>query len=281
MIDLHIHSSHSDGDYEVNELISKIHSAGITVFSITDHDEFRACVEILNNNLVPQGMKFVTGIEFSTIHNNKKMHILGYGFDIKNKQFVQRVARLREMRKERVSKLLVFLKQEFGIVIEDKEINNILKVRPCIGKPHIAHILIQKGLVSSVKEAFDKYLKKFSMSEMKIKAVEAIQIIKQAKGFAFVAHPKEIMYDYNLTYSQIDSIIRELAAKGLDGIEAYYNTHTEKDIKEFLQIADKYNLLVSCGSDFHGEKTKPNIKLSSVGKEGLTEKEVTLINKLK
>jgi predicted metal-dependent phosphoesterase TrpH len=266
-IDLHIHSNFSDGDYSVEDLICKIRCANISVFSVTDHDEFGACIKIVKENLVPNDLIFVTGIEFSTIWNGIKIHILGYGMNVDNEKFLSEIKKMSDMRKERMSKLVDFLKEKHNIKIACAEIDNLYGQKNVIGKPDIAKILVDRKLVTDVNEAFDKYLSCFSLPKSKIKSDEAIRIIKDSGGISVLAHPKKIIEKEKYSYEQIFKIVCELKNKGLDGIETYYSQHTNKDINKFKQMAETLNLLVSGGSDYHGKTTKPNIELGKLALE--------------
>jgi predicted metal-dependent phosphoesterase TrpH len=262
--DLHIHSNFSDGDYSVEELIDKIKNANISLFSITDHDEFGACVKIVKENLVPEGLSFINGIEFTTIWNDVKVHILGYGMNVDDDNFLSEIKKMVDMRKEKIVKLVDFLKEKYNIIITQTEIKNLYRKKNVLGKPDIAKILVERNLATSVYDAIDKYLSHFSHPESKVKSDEAIRVIKNANGISVLAHPQIIVDKEKYNYQEIFDFISDLKDRGLDGIEVYYGQHTNEDIDKFNQIAEMLDLIASSGSDYHGKITKPYVKLGKV-----------------
>ena len=247
-IDLHIHSIHSDGTYTPDKIARLAKKRGLSAISLTDHDtisgtkEAIAAASHLNIEAIP-------GIELSVKHDDNHLHILGYLFDYENLELQERIAVLQDARIERNKKIIGKLNAH-GIDITLHEVEVISKVGQT-GRPHIAQILKNKGVVKNLNEAFAKYLgkgQKAYASRFVYSAQEAIRIINNSGGLAVLAHP----YQIDPTLADTDKILKQLVNIGLDGIEVYYPTHTAKLRKKLKTLAFKYNLVITGGSDYHG-----------------------------
>ncbi len=279
-IDLHIHTVHSDGSFAVPEIIQMIINSNIGEFSITDHDSIEGCKEIekYKSKLITEHrISFLNGVELSCIYKGMNMHILGYGFSLDNSKMNFVVNKVKDMRKRKVDLLLEHLEGKHGIKIPDERVKRLKETVQNIGKPHLVDILIEMGVGSKEKvaEIYEKYLDDLKTPNLKLDAEEAISAIRSAFGFSVMAHPIELMKEYNLTYEEIDKIAGELKEIGLDCIEVYYSKHTKENREHYIEIAKKYGLMMTCGSDFHGSP-KPNVKLGFIG-ENLTEKDYSHI----
>jgi predicted metal-dependent phosphoesterase TrpH len=244
MVDMHIHTKYSDGDYTIPEIINKLKEKNIKLFSITDHDNINSCYEMENIKL--ENMTYIPGIEFSSKLNNIKCHILGYNIDYKNPIIQKECNKIKLRRINKIVKLVRHL-TENGIEITEEEFNNILYKNGTFGKIDICRILMKKGY-GKKEEIYDKYLE-IPLPNHRSNASEIIKTIKQANGISVLAHPKEIEEEYRIN---IDDIIRKYIELGIDGIEIYNSIHTLKDVKRYIEIAKKYNLITTGGSDFHG-----------------------------
>jgi 3',5'-nucleoside bisphosphate phosphatase len=257
--DLHIHTNYSDGIYTPEEIVRKAKEAGLTTIAITDHDTVdgieRAIIE--GEKL---GIRVIPGIELTTDLKDTEIHILGYFIDYKAQWFLKLLKKMRDDRENRVKKIAKKLK-DIGISIDADEILKQSDGRS-VGRPHVARALLKKGIVSSIQEAFNKYLDSNSpayVPHFKLSPAEAIQTIIKAEGVPVFAHP---------AVSACDEIIPELVKAGLAGIEIYYSKHSDFQIKHYLKIAEQYNLLVTGGSDFHGTmRVKEKIGGASVPDE--------------
>ena len=247
-IDLHTHSIYSDGSSTVAELVDLAVRSGLQGLSLTDHDTVEGCAEL--KTLGDQaGLVTLSGVEVSTSLRSHTLHMLGYGIDTSDPAFHRWLVPLQTGRERRNAVILDKL-QHLGISISQQEVQRI----SCCGqtgRPHIARLMVQKGVVDSFDSAFRLYLgrdKPAWESRFSYSAAETIAMIHQAGGLAVLAHPG--MLDAEMRAQS--QLIRELAGYGLDGIELYYPTHSRKMIKKLRAIAAEHKLLVTGGSDFHG-----------------------------
>ncbi len=262
-LDLHLHTTHSDGSCTPTEVIELAHQAGVTALAITDHDimtglvEASAAGEALEIEVIP-------GVEISSILGNSELHILGYFLDWQDTRLNERLKTLRDSRHRRNPKIVERL-QSLGIDLTYDEVR-ALAGSDSVGRPHIARALMDKGVVTSAKEAFDRFLadgKPAYVPRDLPSPAEAIHWIKAARGLAVLAHPTWV----RCTDQSLIELVRQLKADGLDGVEVYYSTHAARQTREYLSLAQQLGLLVTGGSDFHG-LTKPDIEVS-IGKGSL------------
>jgi predicted metal-dependent phosphoesterase TrpH len=265
IIDLHAHTKYSDGVCSPAETVFAYVKAGVQMMAITDHDTVDA-VEECRARAEKAGVIFINGVEISA-QGHDYLHILGYNIDIKNKRFEDFLAENRSLRNERIKKIIKKL-QESGVLIEEE--NVFSTVKNTASRAHIADALKRAGIVSSRQEGFKKYLAQSRPAYVPPEGknfAEIIAQIHQAGGKAFLAHPGAV--------KEIWDFPRWTNA-GLDGIEVYYPTHNAQTQKDLSQIAKKYGLLVSAGSDFHGagsgRRNKPGIETPQAVFELLKEK---------
>jgi len=241
-VDLHMHTNHSDGFYSTSKIINKAKELGLDAISITDHDSTGAIEEAteLGNEL---GIEVIPGVEISSEYNGKEVHILGYFFDHKNKEFARYLNFFREERIKRAERIIKKL-ENLGLHLTFKDIISVSK-NSAVGRPHIAQAMLNKGLVSSYYEAFNKYIGNGCPAYEKkvhLSPESAYKIITDAGGLSFIAHPGFMPED----------ILKELIDAGVDGIEVYHPSHTPQKIKFYKGIVSEYYLLESGGSDYHG-----------------------------
>jgi predicted metal-dependent phosphoesterase TrpH len=262
-LDLHLHTTHSDGSFTPAEIVNMAEKAGVTALAITDHDITTGVPEAVAAGQ-ERGIDVIPGIEISSIFGDSELHILGYFLDCRNEQLNERLAILRESRHSRNPKIIERL-QAAGIDITYEEVRALAGTES-VGRPHIARILMEKKVVASAKEAFDQWLADgrpaYVPRELPTPA-EAIQWIKAAKGLPVLAHPTWV----KTTEGTLTDLARRLKAEGLDGVEVHYSTHTARQTRDYLALAKQLDLLVTGGSDFHG-LTKPDIEVG-VGKGSL------------
>ncbi|MCR5182937.1 MAG: PHP domain-containing protein [Clostridia bacterium] len=259
----HMHSYYSDGAYSPEELVRKHCDEEYDVIALTDHDGIEGIREFLES-CESHGIRGVTGIEFSTEleldGKEYELHILGYGFDPENAELKETCSRLRVLRHERNEKLFAAL-NELGFCLDLEEIEERSKGR-YVGKPDIARELVRKGILSEPKEAFTE--KVFERPEIKairkvkLSSEEAIRLITGAGGTAFLAHPAKIRElgekrGSEEFFEEIERILTALRKVGLKGLECIYPEHTEEERFRFIQLAGKYHLHISSGTDFHGD----------------------------
>lgn len=252
MIDMHIHTNNSDGELTVKELVERIIEEEIKLFSITDHDNINSCLEMENIKL-PSDTIYIPGIELSGQLKQYNCHILGYNFDYKNINIINECKKIKLRKYKKIKEIIEYIRKKYEIEISKEEEQTILNKQGTFGRMDICKLLIQKGY-GTISEIYDKYLTIPNMITHRSKAEIITSIIKEGRGVSILAHPKEIEEDYNVN---IEDIIEEFLEIGIDGIEVYNSIHTLKDIKKYLLLAKKYNLLTTAGSDFHGT-SKPN-----------------------
>jgi len=255
-LDLHLHTSHSDGSSTPTEVIRLAHRAGVTALAITDHDITTGIAEAtaVGSEL---GIEVIPGVEISSILNDSELHILGYFVDPQDAEFNKRLATLRDSRHHRNPQIVERL-QDLGIELTYEEVRTIAGT-DAVGRPHIARCLIEKGVVSTAKEAFDRFLaegRPAYVPRLLPPPAEAIRWINQAKGLAVLAHPTWV----KTTRETLENLVRQLKTDGLNGVEVHYSTHTASQTRAYRNLANQLGLLITGGSDFHGI-TKPDIEV--------------------
>lgn len=257
-VDLHVHSIYSDGSHTPAELIELAVTNGLRGLALTDHDTIEGVSEIARLG-EQAGMTIVSGVEISTSVQGRTIHILGYGIDASNTDLQQWLQPLQEGRERRNAVILEKLRA-LGVAITDEEVRHI----SCCGqtgRPHIARLLVEKRVVDSFDGAFRQYLGRNRPaweSRFSYSAAATIDMIHRAGGLAVLAHPGQLDPEMRIQ----SPLIRELALRGLDGLELYYPTHTRRMKKKLKAIAMEHGLLLTGGSDFHGA-TRPAHRLAS------------------
>jgi len=256
-IDLHAHTTHSDGSASPDELIALAASKKARAIAITDHDTVSA-IDDARATAERFGIEFVSGIEISAEHSPGTMHILGYCIDEKSTALAAKLDELRQARELRNPQIANRL-QSLGFDIRYDE---VLKVagNQVVGRPHFARLMIEKGYVASMQEAFDRYLKKDAdayVEKARLSPRESIALIHAAGGVAVLAHPYQLKLS---SYEDVDRLVGELAELGLDGVEAVYSRHNADEREGYAKVAAQNGLLVTGGSDYHGTY-KPDISL--------------------
>lgn len=245
MLDLHMHSTASDGTDTPSVIMTKSSKLKLSLCSITDHDTIDGQKEAIDV-AKKLNINYITGIEFSVRHIGE-LHILGYGIDINNAVLKEKMEELRLSRLERVDQILKRLHEKNVRITKEDVIRH--SHGNTLGRPHIAKALEEKGYVSDTHEAFTKYLNEDGLcyvTRKKITQKEAFDLILGAGGSPVIAHPKFIQTD------DLESLIKEAKDMGLAGIEAYYPKHNDAEAAKYEKIAKKYGLIVTQGSDYHG-----------------------------
>ena len=260
LVDLHMHSTASDGQYTPTELVELAKQHGLEAISITDHDTVDGLAEALQAGM-RMGLKVIPGIELCA-REYPTFHILGYGISSESPRLAALCREMKEGRDSRKYRLISFLRDK-GIEISIEEVEAAAG-GGIIGRPHFAQVMAAKGCVSSVKEAFELYLdtEEFHqrVERSKPSAGECLQSIREAGGMASLAHPNQL----GLDDSQLEFLVKRLAGMGLEAIECHYPKHTQAQTAFYLELAYKYSLHVTGGSDFHGGRVKPEIGLAAL-----------------
>lgn len=259
MIDLHAHTRESDGEKTPEELIDLAISKGIEALAITDHDTADG-IEAAIKYARDKKIMFIPGIELDAKVSKGQMHILGLGINPNQEEFKQKLESIKQEREYRNIKFIEeFNKMGFQITLEELQEVSSGKV---IGKPHFAKVFLKKGYIQTKAEMFDKYFNQEPLCKIKkstLSPEEIIRLIKKANGIAILAHPQSL----KLTDDEFVEKIAELKSYGLDGLECYHSSHTPEQMKRFKEIAKKFNLIITKGSDYHGPVTKPEVQLGT------------------
>ena len=254
--DLHTHSSASDGQYAPAELVRLAKRAGIAVLALTDHDTTDGLPDAIRAG-EQCGVRVLRGIELSA-KEYPTFHILGYQFQPDAPALVSLCQRMHESRENRKSRILAFLAEQ-GVPLTEEE---AAELAPAASRPHFAQAMIRHGYVSSVQEAFTRYLgtPEFMRRAGRVRpsARECIETIKAAGGIVSLAHP----YQIGLSDEKLETLVKELCGYGLDAIECFYPRHTPEQTAFYQRLAARFDLYQTGGSDFHGERVKPDIALT-------------------
>ncbi|MFC1987367.1 PHP domain-containing protein [Chloroflexota bacterium] len=244
-VDLHIHSNASDGRFSPSEVIHKSAEAGLTVIALTDHDTVDGIIPALEAAKAFPRLKVIPGVEISTDIAHGEVHVLGYFIDYTQNELQTALGQMRDSRQGRAQGMIAKLRN-LGIFIDWARVKEIAG-SGSIGRPHIAQAMLEKGYISSIKEAFTKYISQDGpayFERKKMSPVEAAGLILRANGLPVLAHP--------FTIDDPEKIVIELKAAGLVGIETYYDSCTTEETSKSVSLANKYGLIVTGGSDYHG-----------------------------
>ncbi len=278
-IDLHIHSTASDGSTAPEDLIhvadASVREALRTgqletppeqmILALTDHDTTNGIRRMQQSVAKRTDVRVIPGIELSAEYGEKEIHILGLGIDPENAALNEGLEFYREGRRRRNRQILDKF-EELGIHIPEEEL--CTTAEEAVGRPHIARWLLRNGKVASVKEAFDRYLNVGEVcyfDREKIPQQECLDLICGAGGVSVLAHPMRYRF---LQRSDLEALLERLIAMGLQGVEAYYTRHTEEETAYLEHLAERYQLIRTGGSDYHGV-TKPEFTLG-LGRGNLT-----------
>jgi len=256
-VDLHIHSTVSDGKLSPVDIVHKAAELGLTIIALTDHDSVDGIVPALVAAQAFPGLKVISGVEISTDVPNGEVHVLGYFIDYTDHKLGASLSRFRNSREQRAQRMVAKL-EALGIHIEWQRVREIAG-SGSIGRPHIAQAMLEKGYIASLKEAFNDYIGRAApayVEREKMTPVEAVELISWANGLPVLAHP--------LTTDDPETMVIELKAAGLVGLEAYYNGYTADEINKLLSLANKYNLIATGGSDYHGLDTGAETMIGGV-----------------
>ena len=248
-VDLHLHTTASDGVKSPSEIVRYAKSKGLQAISITDHDTIGGLEEgLAEGDRI--GFEVIPGIEISAVHSPGSMHLLGYFINIHHPRLSERLKYLQRAREERNPRMVEKLNW-LGVNITYEEV-----VRASgggqVGRPHFAQVLIEKGYVRNFQEAFDRYLKKGApayVDKLRFTPREAIHFINEASGVAVLGHPKTLGLNGSL---EMENLILSLLKEGLKGIEVYYPEHSSSEIAKYKALAEKHGLILTGGTDYHG-----------------------------
>jgi 3',5'-nucleoside bisphosphate phosphatase len=244
--DLHTHSNKSDGMLAPAEVLQRFHEAGFDLLALTDHDTYAGYLEA-RDKAAEIGLELISGVEVSTLHQGVDVHILAYGFE-PNEDFSGMLDEIQDERIIRAEKILRNLHDLWGFELTMEMIYRIAGKRQQVGRPHIARAMVENGYVNGVQEAFDRYLGNHSPAYLPKDSYtprEVVDAVRRAGGVTVLAHPFLLESDF---------MMLDIIEAGVDGIEAHYIEHTEGQVRFYSTIAQKYGLIRTGGSDFHGFK---------------------------
>ena len=249
MIDLHLHSTFSDGSLTPEQLVEKGREVSLTAMALTDHDctsgvpRFLAACERV-------GLHGISGVEISADIQKGTLHMLGYYVDGGNEGLKSMLCQLRAGREERNREILKKL-NELGLALSWEEVV-AYAAEDVVGRPHFARAMLAKGYVASRKDAFARFLGKGRpayVDRFRLSAADSIRAIAGAGGLAVLSHPLTL----GLSRQALRDFVRELVGMGLDGIEVYYSEHSPEQTQEYRQLVEQFKLVATGGSDFHGD----------------------------
>ena len=263
-IDLHIHTTASDGTSTPEQVISQAHRLRLKAIAITDHDTVSGSKEALRSG-IPSSLGFLTGVEISATPpsfypGSGSFHLLGYSILLDDPNLNRTLEKLQLARKNRNPAIINRL-NELGISITLEEVCQE-SGEGQLGRPHIAQLMVKKKVVASIDEAFDQFLgtgKPAYVDKKRVDFDKAIKIIIAAGGVPVLAHPG--LLDYK-NENQLDELIGKLKETGVQGVEVYYSGHTPDETRLYADLARRHNLLMTGGSDFHGT-IQPEIEMGS------------------
>ncbi|MGM0380635.1 MAG: PHP domain-containing protein [bacterium] len=255
-VDLHTHSTSSDGQFTPARLVELAEEAGLEALALTDHDTVGGIEEFMRAG-ENSPVETVPGLEISCENKKGRFHILGYYLDWEKPVVAQELKYYEEARAERVRGMIEILQDETETDLTFEKVATQAG-KNLIGKPHVAQAMVEEGLVANTDEAFENYLASGQVLDQvpkeRMGVRQAVQLIKSASGVPVLAHP--VLYPQNLDVVNFKGL-------GIEGVEVYYSDNEPEDHRRYLEFARKKNLLVTGGSDFHGE-VKPEVKLGDI-----------------
>ena len=247
LVDLHVHSTASDGLYKPQVLIERAAVIGLKYFALTDHDTIDGIAAARQAAIGFPDLTFIPGVELSTDTEKGETHVLGYFIDENDAAFLAELEKFRDSRDIRARRMVEKL-AELGVLLDWNRVQEIAGEGTSIGRPHIARAMVEKGYIEKFEDAFQNYIESGGpayVERTKMTPEEAVALILRSAGVPVLAHP--------FTTGEPEAMIQRLAKAGLAGMEAYYHENTPEQTEEMLGIAGRYGLLVTGGSDFHGE----------------------------
>lgn len=256
-IDLHVHSSASDGSFSPEEVVELAKNAGLSHFALTDHDTVGGVEQALNHAKKIGGIEVIPGTELSCYYGNREIHIVGLFVNHKDETFLSELQKLKDAREARNERMVQnFVDAGIQLSVSELKHGNPNSV---ITRAHFARVLVEKGYCQDKNEAFQRYLGigcPFYLPKPKVTPEHVLKLIIDAGGTAILAHP----YSYKLSKSEVEALLDYLIPLGLSGMECYYSTYDNGQVQELRSMALSKGLLVSGGSDFHGV-VKPDISI--------------------
>lgn len=244
-VDLHVHTTASDGRFTPEQVVGLAAQKGLKVIAITDHDSVEGVKPAQEVAKVYPSLRVIPGVELNTDAPNGAVHVLGYFVDSEDDEFNNSLRALRDSRELRAQKMIAKLK-ELGVDLEWKRVQQ-LAAGGAVGRPHVAQAMLEGGYIDTLEEAFVKYIGRKGpayVKRVRLTPLEAVEMLVRAGGLPVLAHPADI--------DDLEALVSQLKQAGLVGLEAYYNGYHDKTIKRIVALAKAHRLLTSGGSDYHG-----------------------------
>jgi predicted metal-dependent phosphoesterase TrpH len=255
-VDLHVHSTASDGRLSPADLVRKSAEAGLTVIALADHDTVDGIIPALEAAKAFPQLKVIPAVEISTYAPKGEVHVLGYFIDHTDPVFRTALRKMCSSREERAQAMITKL-NKLGVHIKWERVSEIAG-SGAVGRPHIAQAMLEKGYIASIKEAFTRYIGwggPAYAERDKVTPTEALKLILRVNGLPVLAHP--------LTVSDLEELVTELKASGLVGIEAYSDSYAADEVSRLVHLAERHGLIITGGSDYHGIDTGTETMLGS------------------
>ncbi len=281
MIDLHVHTIYSDGEYDPLQVLRMCKERGITTVAITDHNSLEGSRQAVSKNPY-KDITVISGIELGALYSIKgaNLHILGYNIALNNKQINEVSQAIMRDNIMRIKSCVDLLKKYYGISFDEADVEQIFMSVGNIGRPDIAKLCVRYGYSSNVQDAFKRYLNpvddEVAKRSTELTDKECIEYIVNAGGIACLAHPIELKKDIQ----ELKKYISKLKSYGLGAVEVYQSKHTPQYSKELLSIVNEYELLYSVGSDYHGPVVTPDIELGYGKNNNLNMNNATILSKI-
>ncbi|MBR5369969.1 MAG: PHP domain-containing protein [Bacilli bacterium] len=278
LIDLHTHTRFSDGELSPEKLIELAKTRNIKTIAITDHDTVNGIKKIRNLEL--GNIEVIKGIELSAKATKGTFHILGYDLDLDSEILNNKMWELKTNSTNSTLSVMEQIKRDYGIRFDYDDIKKLINANRHIGRPDLAKLCIKYGYATTPQEAFDKYL---NAAHEKIRGLnkwltyeECLDLIIKSGGIPVLAHP----YQLKMTEEEFIPLLENMIKCGLRGIEVYHSNHSKEQMEYYKKIANKYDLLISGGSDYHGKILKPDIELGTGKNNNLKLKQLSLVDEI-
>ena len=279
LIDLHMHSTASDGKDTPEVLLTKIKQYGIRYFALSDHDTVDGVREMERLIAKDTANTLIRGIEFSCISRAGKCHILGYGYDWDNPAFRDVLQKGADLRRRKLKQRLDFLRDEYQIEFEAGDIE-IMRRMGSVGKPHLAELMVKMGVVESAADAINRYINHCPTLDSRLPAEEAIPAIRAAGGVSVWAYPYGGVGEKSLSDDEFQAQLKSLRGIGIQGLECCYSQYSMEKVNALETYAKDAGLCVSGGSDYHGRKKFPDLGTLNADEVSINAKRLSVLQKL-
>ena len=275
-IDMHIHTTYSDGTLTPDEVITEAMNNNLQAIAITDHDTVKG---LKNINLKYKNLKVINGIELSAKSSKGRMHILGYGINIYDENLNNKLDEIKTHNINHIISLLEQLKKDYDIVFSYDDLIELFNQNHNLGRPDLARLCVKNNLAVSIQDAFDKYLieanEKIRGLNKRLTYKECLKLIRDAGGISVLAHP----YTLELNEEEFETLLIDMINYGLQGLEIYHSYQSREQREIYYNLAKKYNLFITGGTDFHGDN-KPDVSIGSGKNNNVKVKKLNILNYL-